>query len=190
MVEKSLSPSGSIVIRPPFPPILREMLSKCRLIYLSTVDMITAGDQFQLSSHLSLMILTYLMDDQCGGDDVIILSTNRKTKKYELLLRHKHVSLLVHDCYQIEDEKTVSKSLNGCPVIASTCSITLNGECHILADDDPRSVRYREAHLRNNPDYPQFIMGEDIAILYIAVTSARICNVMDQVVKWSVFDHP
>jgi len=192
----SMSPSSSVVIRPPFPSILRDMLSKCRLAYLSTVDMITTEANVMLSSHLCLMRFTYLKDDQHGDGDVIIMSTNRKTKKYDILLRHKQVALLVHDFYQFDEEKNstiVQRSKQGddgdnINMITSTCSITLNGECHILFDEDEKCRRYREAHLRNNPDYPQFIIGEDIAILYLAVTSARICNVHDQVMKWSVFD--
>jgi hypothetical protein len=171
------------------------MLSKCRLAYLSTVDMITTEANVMLSSHLSLMRFTYLKDDEHGDGDVIIMSTNRKTKKYDILLRHKQVALLVHDFYQFDEDTNSSviqrsdgESGDNVNVITSTCSITLNGECHILFDQDEKCRRYREAHLRNNPDYPQFIVGEDIAILYLAVTSARICNVYDQVMKWSVFD--
>jgi hypothetical protein len=47
-----------------------------------------------------------------------------------------------------------------------------------------KAEHYRSAHLKHNPDYPQFIVGDDIAILCIHVTSARICNVYDQVTKW------
>ncbi len=46
--------------------------------------------------------------------------------------------------------------------------------------------KYRSAHLNNNPDYPQFIVGKDIAILRVDVVSARICNINDEVLKWNV----
>lgn len=46
--------------------------------------------------------------------------------------------------------------------------------------------RYRAEHLKNNPDYPQFIVGKDIAMLRIDVLSARICNINDEVIKWNV----
>ena len=46
--------------------------------------------------------------------------------------------------------------------------------------------KYRTAHLKNNPDYPQFIVGKDIAILRVDVVSARICNINDEVIKWNV----
>eukprot|EP00956_Cyclotella_meneghiniana_P032371 scaffold88678_cov79-Cyclotella_meneghiniana.AAC.1 len=45
---------------------------------------------------------------------------------------------------------------------------------------------YREAHLKNNPEYPQFIVGKDIAMLRVDVLSARICNINDEVIKWNV----
>ena len=60
----------SSLIRPPFPPVLVNILQSSHLAYLSTVDMENA------SSHLSLMRYTYLEEEQ-----VIILSTNMKTKK-------------------------------------------------------------------------------------------------------------
>ncbi len=36
----------------------------------------------------------------------------------------------------------------------------------------------------------KFIVGPDIAILCIDVTSARICNINDEVVQWTVTDQP
>jgi hypothetical protein len=95
-----------------------------------------------------------------------------KTKKFEMLQNQRGVALLVHDFQQ--DGK------NG------VYSITLNGDCRILASGKTKAEQYRAAHLKHNPDYPQFIVGDDIAILCVHVTSARICNVHDQVTKWDV----
>ena len=66
-------------------------------------------------------------------------------------------------------------------------SITLNGRCVILQDEE-RAEMYRAKHLEHNPDYPQFIVGEDISVLCVNITSARICNINDQVTKWSAKD--
>ena len=153
-------------LKPPFPKAVREMLSKCRLAYLSTVD----SDKG--SSHLSLMRFTYLCDPEDG--EVVIMSTNRKTKKFDMLQKQKGVALLVHDFA----ENTSSSGLY---------SITLNGTCNIMTDK-VKEESYRQSHLRHNPDYPQFIVGDDIAILRVDVTSARICNIHDQVIKWDVAD--
>lgn len=151
-------------LKPPFPELVRAMLSKCRLAYLSTVD------SAMESSHLSLMRFTYLNDPDDG--EVVIMSTNTNTKKFEMLQRQKGVALLVHDFGQ--------NSLS-----AGLYSITLNGNCRIV-ENHAKAEHYRKLHLAHNPDYPQFIVGDDIAILCIDVSSARICDINDQVTKWSV----
>ncbi len=154
------------LIKPPFPQTLRDMLSKCRLAYLSTVQTL------ERSSHLSLMRFTYLYDEIDG--EVIIMSTSRNTKKFEMLRQQKGVALLVHDF----DKESPSDMAGR--------SITLNGQCRILSGADEE--RYRAAHLAHNPDYPQFIVGADIAVLCIDVSSARICDLNDKVVHWNVLE--
>jgi hypothetical protein len=150
-------------LKPPFPPAVRGMLSKCRLAYLSTVDTIMC------SSHLSLMRFTYLCDPDDG--EVVILSTNRQTKKFDMLQQQKGVALLVHDFRQDADD--------------GVYSITLNGTCRIVTDVK-KAEYYRAQHLQHNPDYPQFIVGKDIAILCVDVSSARICDINDHVSKWNL----
>ncbi|KAL3911684.1 MAG: hypothetical protein SGILL_007185, partial [Bacillariaceae sp.] len=153
--------------KPPFPPRIRKMLSKCRLAYLSTIDA-----EFS-SSHLSLMRFTYLQDPEDG--EIVIMSTNRSTKKFDMLQQQKGVALLVHDF--------VNSNEGG---ENSTYSITLNGTARILSHGASKTEHYRQAHLEHNPDYPQFIVGEDIEILCIDVSSARICDIQDKVIKWDV----
>ena len=166
-------------LRPPFPPAVKHLLQTCRLAYLSTVDASNAATAAssssssspQLSSHLSLMRFTYL-----PSEEVIVMSTNRHTKKYDMLLQQRGVALLVHD---FGGGTTSSGGGSG------EYSITLNGTCSILPNNDPRKELFRQAHLRNNPEYPQFIVGEHIAILCVDVRSARICNIADQVIHWN-----
>jgi general stress protein 26 len=145
---------------------IHDMLRKCRLAYLSTVDMVNT------SSHLSLMRFTYLNDAEDG--EVVIMSTNKKTKKFDNLQQQKGVALLVHDFEQGGNKD-------------GAYSITLNGECRIVSDTQ-KAEDYREAHLANNPDYPQFIVGEDIAILCVGVKSARICDISDKVTTWDTVE--
>ena len=166
----TLSKHSDVNLKPPFPQQVRDLFSKCRLAYLSTVDA-AAG-----SSHLSLMRFTYLTDKEDG--EVVIMSTNMKTKKFEMLQKQKGVALLVHDFQQSSSSSSANKGMY---------SITLNGECRIVMEPVKRE-HYRTAHLNHNPDYPQFIVGPDIAILCIDITSARICNINDQVIKWDVAD--
>jgi len=148
-------------LKPPLPPVVQKLLSQCRLAYLSTVDSTSQ------SSHLSLMRFTYLKDEE-----VIIMSTNTQTKKFTMIQEQRGVALLVHD-FGTGD------------VASGEYSITLNGQCSIV-DDKETAERYRAAHLRHNPDYPQFIVGDDVAILCVNVSSARICNIDDRVLKWNV----
>jgi general stress protein 26 len=152
-------------LKPPFPQVVRDMLSKCRLAYLSTVD----SDEG--SSHLSLMRFTYLNDTVDG--EVVIMSTNKNTKKFDMLQKQRGVALLVHDFGQHS---------------GSTFSITLNGNARIVTES-AKAEHYREAHLAHNPDYPQFIVGDDIAILCVDVNKARICDINDQVTKWDVSEN-
>ena len=149
-------------LKPPFPQAVRDMLSKCFLAYLSTIDTDIG------TSHLSLMRFTYLHDPEDG--EVVIMSTNRKTKKFDMLKKQKGIALLVHDFS---------------PEGGGAYTITLNGKCRIITEPS-KEEQYRKYHLQHNPEYPQFIVGKDIAILCVHVTSARICNIHDQVIKWDV----
>jgi general stress protein 26 len=151
-------------LRPPLPPVVQKLLQACRLAYLSTVDT-EAG-----TSHLSLMRFTYL-----PSEEVIVMSTNMHTKKYDMLLQQRGVALLVHDF------GTGNLGEGG------ELSATLNGTCSIVSDADTRE-RYQKAHLKHNPDYPQFIVGPDIAILCVDVKTARICNIADQVIHYNIQD--
>lgn len=164
--SNSSSSTSSQKFKPPFPKRIRDMLSNCRLAYLSTIDA-----DFS-SSHLSLMRFTYWQHPDDG--EVVIMSTNRNTKKYQFLKRQRGVALLVHDFGSGHESNS------------GMYSITLNGECRILNSGTAKAEEYRQEHLRHNPDYPQFILGEEMDILCIDVTSARICDIQDQVVLWNV----
>mmetsp|Transcript_21523 Transcript_21523/g.49343 ORF Transcript_21523/g.49343 Transcript_21523/m.49343 type:complete len:222 (-) Transcript_21523:184-849(-) len=162
LTDLVLSPRSQ-PLKPPLPPVVKKVLSRCRLAYLSTVD-----SEIH-SSHLSLMRFTYLPEEE-----LIIMSTNRMTKKYDMISRQKGVALLIHD---FADE-------GGADRLTGEFSITMNGTCSVVGDV-VLADRYRQAHLKNNPDYPQFIVGQHIAILAVCVTSARICNINDEVIKWT-----
>mmetsp|Transcript_6964 Transcript_6964/g.11645 ORF Transcript_6964/g.11645 Transcript_6964/m.11645 type:complete len:215 (-) Transcript_6964:18-662(-) len=145
-----------------FPPVVKDVLRRCKLAYLATVD--AEND----TSHLSLMRFTYLPDD-----GVIVMSTNMNTKKFNMLRNQTGVALLIHDFHQFEDG------------MSTGASITLNGRCCIV-EPGPDAERFRQAHLRANPRYPQFIIGKDIAILAVEVQKARIADIHDRVTKWSI----
>eukprot|EP01082_Thalassiosira_pseudonana_P015090 g13567.t1 g13567 contig82:22434-23376(+) len=158
-------------LRPPLPEIVRNVLVRCRFAYLSTMD-VDAN-----SSHLSLMRFTYLPEEE-----MIVMSTNKYTKKYEMLEKQSGVALLIHDFSEASAEGRGGDAKNH---LTGEYSITLNGTCSVIKDV-ALAEKYRAAHLKNNPDYPQFIVGNDIAMLRVDVAMARICNINDQVIKWNV----
>ncbi len=134
-----------------------------------------------------------------------VMSTNRKTKKYDILEKQSGVSLLVHDFSEGD-----SRELTG------EYSITLNGNCSVIRDGGLSSQcpfartclrfdksytkltthiifksilhmyiffsllvesaeRYRAAHLRNNPDYPQvrYFVSSRLNSFIVVSTSNR-----------------
>mmetsp|Transcript_27635 Transcript_27635/g.43505 ORF Transcript_27635/g.43505 Transcript_27635/m.43505 type:complete len:218 (+) Transcript_27635:36-689(+) len=153
---------------PPLPKEVVDLLSIARLCYLSTSDGRTP--------HLSLMNFTYNQEDE-----VIIMSTRRDTKKFELLHgTNNNVAVLVHDFPHVRDQ-AVEESVGRAG--GQNWSITLNGICNIASG--AKEAEYRDLHLKNNPECPQFIVGENIAIIAVSITSARICNISDHVTYWS-----
>ena len=50
------------------------------------------------------------------------------------------------------------------------------------------SLTNRTMHLENNPNYAQFIVGNDIAVLIIRIDKARMCDVQDRVSYWNARD--
>ena len=130
--------SASQPLRPPLPDIVRRVLSRCRFAYLSTVDVDSR------SSHLSLMRFTYLPEEE-----TIIMSTNRRTKKYDMLERQGGVALLVHDFSEAVPLPPPSSSSSssggsggvvagggGVVSLTGEYSITLNGTCSVVEDGE------------------------------------------------------
>lgn len=122
--------NSSQPLRPPLPDILRRVLSRCRFAYLSTVDAACN------SSHLSLMRFTYLPEEE-----TIIMSTNRRTKKYDMLEKQSGVALLIHNFEEVAEHHTASdgddeeaESSAAPKKLTGEFSITLNGNCSVVKD--------------------------------------------------------
>lgn len=163
-------------IRPPFPPEVVALLRSCALCYLSTVA--------DGSPHLSLMNFTY-----CQQEEKIIMSTRRDTLKFTALLSLPRVALLMHDFPDQHSNRT-SEEKEGVQEGASsssygkTFSITLYGG--VTEETGADAERLRALHLeRHGPSMQQFICGENVAIISVAVEKARICNDSDQVTEWN-----
>jgi hypothetical protein len=158
-------------IRPPFPPEIVTLLQESCLCYLG----VTLDDN---NSHLCLMNFTYI-----PSEEVIILSTRRDTTKFRAIVRMTRCTLLMHDfpvgvaarCSDREKE------------YGKTHSITMYGTVNVLSGEEAEKMRV--AHLaRHGPEYEQFIVGENIAILAVHVEYAKICNVKDEVKHWTASD--
>lgn len=120
-----------------------------------------------------------------------MMSTRTNTKKFEALVKNPKIAVLIHDfdCKRSGPESQISSCVcnNGTPVASplpspGTFSVTIYGEVQVAGGDRAESLRAK--HLLINPDYEQFILGEDRAILVIQPTLARMCNINDNVSMW------
>jgi hypothetical protein len=47
---------------------------------------------------------------------------------------------------------------------------------------------YSDIHLKNNPNYSQFIKGDEIAVMKVIIEKARLCDINDNVSYWNAKD--
>lgn len=164
-------PPSTDEIRPPFPPPVVALLRSCALCYLSTVS--------EGSPHLSLMNFTYVQ-----SEEKIVMSTRRDTTKFTALLSLPRVALLLHDFpdqHSTREQADAAGQAGGTQ--GKTFSITLYGS--VTEEKGAEGERLRTLHLqRHGPSMQQFICGENVAIISVAVEKARICNDSDQVTEW------
>ena len=187
---------------PPLPPIIIKTLEKTLFCYLATCE----GSE----PHLSLMNFTF------KDGEGLIMSTRTNTKKFQSLIQNPSVAILIHDFQStavvpsvsgvgdsssnsssVDSTAAISASLPPAAITATTttpptttptgsCSITVYGKIEVMAGE--KAEELRAFHLQKNPNYPQFIVGEDIAILRILPTRARICDIRDKVQDWKSGD--
>ena len=154
--------------QPPLPKPVADALERSCLCFLAT-----AG---KLEPHLSLMRFTYTASLEENNSEVMIISTRRDTKKYDIITENNNVALLVHDF----DASSGSDESNYSSVAGQTrYSITLNGT--VKVQEGELAERYRQIHLSANPAYSQFIVGDEIAIITVNLERARVCDVNDRV---------
>ena len=152
-------------IRPPFPKPMDDLLQAACLCQMAVL--LDDG-----TPHLCLMNFTYVPEEE-----VIILTTRRNTTKYQAIEKLDLVTLLIHD-FPI-DKATRSED----SIFAKTHSITLYGNVTILSGDDAEQMRQKHLQ-RHGEDQAQFIIGKDIAVLQVEITSAKLCNIKDEVTIW------
>eukprot|EP00040_Diaphanoeca_grandis_P034369 m.212895 g.212895 ORF g.212895 m.212895 type:complete len:212 (-) comp33136_c0_seq5:30-665(-) len=144
---------------PPLPECVCDVLSKLSLCYLATVE---GG-----FPHLCLMNFTFVKRKQ----ESIIMTTRKNTKKYQAIVENRNVSILVSDFSHIKD------------TAPGTVAITLSGKVNLPEGDE--ADRLRQLHVENNPNYRQFIVGDDIAVFTVTIDRARICDIKDNVQHWA-----
>lgn len=162
---------------PPLPMPVAEALERSCLCFLATTSS-------SLEPHLSLMRYTYtrsLDPDQDPNSEVMIISTQRKTKKFDILTQNENVALLVHD-FQTHQDGDADSNYDKLGT-RTKYSITLNGTTVVETGD--MAEQYRSIHLERNRAYAQFIVGPDIAIVTVHLTRARVCDVNDQVTHYA-----
>lgn len=133
--------------QPPLPQPVADALGRSRLCFLAT-----AGAS--LEPHLSLMRFTYTqgLDPAEPASEVLVISTQRKTKKFEILTENEKIALLVHDFQTHSDAANEDYA----PVDnRPRYSITLNGTVRV--EEGELAEKYRAVHLSRNAAYKQFI---------------------------------
>lgn len=82
------------------------------------------------------MRFTYLPEEE-----TIIMSTNRRTKKYDMLEKQSGVALLIHNFEEVAEHHTASdgddeeaESSAAPKKLTGEFSITLNGNCSVVKD--------------------------------------------------------
>ena len=152
-------------IRPPFPQPIVDLLQSACLCHMG----VTLEDG---KTHLCLMNFTYIPEEE-----IIITTTRRNTTKYQAIQKLDLATLLIHDFPTDKAARAADKAY------AKTHSITLYGNVTILSGDDAEQMRSKHL-LRHGDKYSQFIIGENIAVLQVDVSSAKLCNIKDEVTTW------
>mmetsp|Transcript_5980 Transcript_5980/g.11553 ORF Transcript_5980/g.11553 Transcript_5980/m.11553 type:complete len:287 (-) Transcript_5980:137-997(-) len=152
---------------PPLPDSVKALLMEARLADLSCND----GDA---PPHTSLMNFSFIGDEQ----DIIVITTRRDTRKFELMQQSPCVSLLLHDFPITATQRKHQGTLN----FQRTLSVSIQGKACLQTG--AQAERYRKLHLARNAEYANFISGEDKAVITIKILKARMCNDDDRVTCW------
>ena len=152
-------------LRPPFPQPVVDLLQSACLCHMG----VTLEDG---KTHLCLMNFTYVPEEE-----IIIMTTRRNTTKYQALQKLDLATLLLHDFPTHKANRIADNTY------AKTHSITLYGRVTILSGEDAEQMRSKHL-LRHGDKYSQFIIGENIAVLQVEVSSAKLCNINDEVTTW------
>ncbi|KAG8202713.1 hypothetical protein GWM34_02344, partial [Candida africana] len=168
------------------PESVLNLLNSSRFIHLATC--------LDNKPHVSLMNYTFVRQ---GDDNVVIVSTPRKTTKFENMLSNPNVSLLIHDWISVKntagqslEEPSASPKRNSLYELLanfnrnelSRVSVMLDGEAKILDKtvDGKDFDFYKSLHLNNSKiDHAQvknYIENDDNALIIIRITNCKVTD--------------
>ncbi|KAK9469349.1 hypothetical protein V1512DRAFT_256052 [Lipomyces arxii] len=159
---------------------------------LRSARFLQLGTSYKDYPNVSLMNYTYIPKGSALPYEdaaVIVLTTERHTKKFFNVTNNPRVSILVHDWVSKQADPTSSAGLTQFLVSMnqaelSSISATLNGKARIVTDDDEAKF-FKAKQLESNPsDARPFIDADDIAVIVVKVSSARVADVENNIVNW------
>ncbi|KAK9457584.1 hypothetical protein V1511DRAFT_494054 [Dipodascopsis uninucleata] len=163
---------------------------------LQSARFLQLGTSYRDYPHVSLMNYTYIPKGEAEpyeSDAVIVMTTERQTKKFFNMTANPRVSILVHDWVSkqahADDPSSAPQgltqfllSMNQAEL--SSISATLNGQARIVTDDGEEKF-FKEKHLNSNPsDARRFIDAANVAVVIVKVSSARVADMENNVFSW------
>ncbi|KAK9389021.1 hypothetical protein V1515DRAFT_596859 [Lipomyces mesembrius] len=159
---------------------------------LKSARFLQLGTSYRDYPHVSLMNYTYIPKGDAvpyEEDAVIVMTSERQTKKFFNITVNSRVSILVHDWVSKQTANNAPQgltqfllSMNQAEL--SSISATLNGRARIV-DDQEEERFFKEKHLASNPtDARLFIDAENVAVIVVKVSSARVADVDNNIVNW------
>lgn len=131
---------------------------------LDTEKFCCLGTSYKDQPHISLMNFTYIHKERA-----IILSSRKDTEKMKQMKKNNKVSILLNN--------TSNK-------IETPISCTIDGIASILEENE--SLLYRNIHLKKNKGMENFIIGDNIVIIYIGLKHVLVSNIQDKVWEFDI----
>lgn len=180
----------------PLPENVLNLIKSSKFLHLAT-----SKDNIP---HVSLMNYTFVPSEKIFNSSsessssvstcapLIVVTTHKKTQKYENLKSNPNVSVLVHDWisaassdensieldHNDEDSKSnilkLLQNINQNEI--SSLSVTLSGSAKILGENNDERLYYKNLHLNKNPSAKVFIDGDDVAIILIQITASKVAD--------------
>lgn len=176
------------------PESVLNLLNSSRFIHLATC--------LNNKPHVSLMNYTFFHK---GDDNIIIISTPRKTTKYQNMVSNPNVSILIHDWISVkgnsdvlQDESLSRRRSNSLfELLAnfnknelSRVSVMLDGQARILDEskDSGDFNFYKSLHLNNQKiDHNQvknYIEDNENALIIINITGCKVTDTDNNVEEY------